>query len=737
MAIKINEPFAYRDGSGPVKSLLGVAINGTGTFLKRPGIPGRLVLASLDRQVRPRTDGLPEWLAYESHLAAIYKSSEVRRHIIKVENGGTPIVAGVDGAELVMDVGVKRSLYKAGPSHLATIAGNVFGNTPQAADTGGSLDNYIELTKSSLIGSGIVNGGIAEVARGTVANNHPLFSLNGGNMYTPLMYYKFYNTHGSSFTDKGLVDQFLLYYEIGYTLVLVSIDGTKQSAPHAAGEQYAVLKFRHHVEFPYACISVKYCLALSVPDVYAGAQVSADYWCTVNDVSVKRPAAVSGHVAYGTGDYAKMWKQAPGNLWWRPAASENILNLVTTTSYITAPSIGFDISYNVEHHWVPGKAYGTNGANAAIGTRPFGFSKPVVTTEHMPSWPGIASGEDAKRLAAVSFLETGKATTLVGYDMSSTALAQLRYRVTWPLPAPVNLIDAVDHELIKDLAGKWRSSDLIVALEGVELQAASSLAGLKAELAANPRVFLSYCSDNSFRVPTGVVYLTEPAQTADEEGFDIDDEVLLAKDPDDPESKDVTFKQADKLCGDWHAMGLQKAIVVPGPATGFSPNALTTGWAFTMWEGSVRAVMWSMINSVATPSRVLSDSELSAAYVALQAGLRPPVLAPVASNAEYLTYLESNPNTGISAIGNFCCLKVFGKTWPEITRSTTAQATASKWCADGNSEDGFLRHPNLWSPEFWTVTGAGKSYRAAGLVGSLLTNPFGFGTIGTMGHSNG
>lgn len=745
--MSLADPLSYAK-AGEERSLLGSVILGNGVVCQRPDVKGKLVLMDRARTVSSRITNPAVWQDYEGHLTTHYAGPEVRRHINKVITGGTPVVAWADGTSLHCDEAVLKPTYKASPTHMKSLTDEVWWALPSIYRNGSTdMNPLVDFVRNMLYARGVADDvwvieAETVIPVGSTSSVDTWGLINGNSPYTPFSTANYYKIAGTAWSYPTAAVAEIAKYEPGICRVYLYLQEGSAAAPTT---RRVILGVRTAPGFPYATLMFKTAYITSGNSDFIWLNGNCDFWVTVLQPEGTVPALATSGTHFSACGYTAGPSWAAYNdrglerAWYR-AGSYTATASVAMTS-ITQGALGFGVTYDANKHMIPGVAFQTHLGTIGWGVKMWdnGGDTGTDLAAALPGWPGIPIGNDYLREAIVGRIEHGRQGVLIGYDFSSNALAQLRYTLTGPLPPPSTPNMASSVKNIASLRSRWRSIDLLLTIESVELQSGQSLSGLKTDLQATPRDFQAFYDAAGFRIPVNVIYQTAVAITADDEGFDIDKEVFLPRDQDDPTSKDITFAIANKMCNDWNAKGTIKSIVLQNPTSLPAVSPITSGYSFRVIQGVGFGCFIPITETIegvptVTGYRPATDEEKLGVFLGIRGGIGPLADASVSASADYVAWAAAEPSNGYSKVSDYICWKEYGMLRYQITTNPQRGTSAREWTVDSCLDRGFLKHPSLWTPEVWAVTGAGKGYRAAGLVGSLLTNPFGFGNVDTYSH---
>lgn len=749
----LTEPFTYRSG-GEIKSLIGPIIDGDGAILCQDKMAGSLVLRCAVSAQTPIKSQLssPEagaiWEEYEAHHAKTYAAAEVRRHATRVRSGGQAIfLSPDDGLGVGLTVNDVDSAVVPPSNSVVALVNSLYAGLLKYVTDWSDRPSLSDWLRGNLDANDWIEGDLESVQAPA-----GLEAYCGTWGYTFWGITAFRNDSRASGTVTGFSATLQAVQRLmrpGYTLILVrslysgtsGVLSTTWSAfrvKAAPGNRAAVLTIHMEHREPVG--------TSSTDNGYAAICGGADFWSTIGQDGQDLPAVTWCKWVYGTGAFTSGIKyiktqlvpgvyqirevsRPTGKQFFGTSGSGPVFNNPITAGTKRSADYVFATSSDL-------KAYGNALPCLTMAQMvEHWVSESVAIPAWIDAWldqPRVVADQRAWGQA----VRKGEPRYYIGKDMTSNKIISVKYRLNGELPAPAPLVEAQRLPLLGSWQSKVKSTDLAAVVSIIETQTGEDLTGLRSELSSVPRIFLGWTGGPMFRVPRDVLYKTSVSAMADEDGADIDDETLFPADADDPESKAVSFGEANRLCNKWYDQGTRKGIAVPGP-TVYRPTVRLGGRFDTVQGAIVARYEPTVVDGMTVKGDIMSDADIDSFYNFIKSGGVPSVYAEVAELSAFKEYELSPLPSSVAPVLDYCCLAFFGKKYNAITvAANTGPETAKYWTYQGNRKGTFINDPSTWTPEFWLVTGAGKSYRVESLCGALLLNPFAVGSVNIPALSN-
>lgn len=708
--VLLSDPFSYKQGGA--KSLLDSALSVEGCYIGVPRSTSGLILRKGPKTgFDPENAFSSELEAYAAHYKTHYDEGSVDRHMSTLLSGGQEMYLDCRPGELVLSR--VEPTFTLTPTYAQVCAG-----TSAACDQflrDGYNQNEMNralrrVASKALAGIATFESEIqaGEIPRGTLLSwlgrdpamsvSSPFFMATSALTDAPLT--------GASLAPLSILTPLL---EPGYILVLCcnpTIQGGNEN--YIDPWVLSALKFRCVKPTTLAVVSFKCQPIISGDWIQAGIRVFFDSW-NFGGSSSAPTLGVSGTPGYySTGDKKLTAHAVFGS-------QLGTITVVTQpTSAIPPEPVNFAPATAPQGRW---------SFPAAYGSHSFPITNRDTMRESYKAKLGIPSTTDewigANATDRLIFHRAiyGHSKLYIGCDLTSNRIVDYEYRIA-DLPAPKVLSgDLVRVDCIDSIVTRVSSARIVEVLQAVETRSAESMTELRVSMETTPRVFYGGVWAERAVPMASVLARTEIQRTALDADDDMSLKIFLPKDADDVNSVDVTYKQADNLCQAFRANLDRRGIVVTGPSLGYDGPVLTP---------KTGLVGGKLVFVHPVTGAALTADEETAVFAAIQRGAL--VLIHDFTNPLVTSYV-SDPRPTYPDAWDLVCLEVFGKRYGEIT--TTAGAGSDKsWTVEGQlGSSGFLRDPATWTPEFWLTVCGSKSWRIETLLGTLLTNPYGVGSL--------
>lgn len=713
---KLTDPFSYVDGG--VKSLLDSAMSVNGAYIGAPRTASGLVLrkgakASFD----PSNAFNAELAAYEAHYKSYYDSSSVGRHIGTLLSGGkeTYLDCGIDGIHLSQEPpatgnsSVYASICGKASAHFNQFLIDSFyqANTDEALRKCAAVILEGVATFDSVVMEGeISRGDLASWVGSDPASNGASPFATAGKAYS--------NWSGESDRPFRNIPALL---DPGYTLVMCVAPtvGNGTGSVWTDPWTFTILKFKLRVPTRLCNLVIKSQPIGDSSWMQTELMLWFESWNFSGSPSSPTPGISGSAAPYSTGA-----KRIDAHSTFGPALGA-IMTQTHASVVPTEPANFSGLTVPTEK-WNFPATYNATGSLAGLKTLAYhgvhmieDFTARVNVPATLEEWTG--SGVRNRLFYTSACYNHAK--VLIGCDLTSNRIVDVRYQLS-SLPSPSLLSGELQRaDVLQSYVTKVTSAKVAEVLAAVESQSSEDLTAMRTEMEANSRTFYGGLWQEPAVPPPAVLSRTQVQQTALDAGDDMSPKVFVPKDEDDATSTDLTYKQADNLCSAFRGDLRRRAIVVVGPTANYVGETLAP---FAVIVGGVSRFVHPVDKSE------LDDEQLTQVFAALQQG--QAIVFDSMNDPLAIAYV-SDPRPNYPDVWDMVCIEVFGKSYGSITRnSSSSGASSSEWTATGQLNDsGFLKHFSEWTPEFWLTTCGTKSWRIETILGTLLTNPYGVGSL--------
>lgn len=711
----LTDPFSYTDNG--VKSLLDSAMTVEGTYVGVPRSSSGLILRK-----GPKTGFDPlnafnaEIAAYQSHYQQHYDDDSVSRHISTLMSGGREVYLNCTEEDVRLS---HETPVFSETSKYDVVAANTLAHMTQflkdsfyQADVDSALRKAAE---KALNGVAVFHSVVKE----ELISRSSLFSWLGRDPASSGQSPTY--AAGTAFTSSRVAETsapFALWAPLldpGYVLVAcVAPTIGNGTANWDDPWNFTILKFRLVVPTRLSLMVMKSQPITSANWMQTEINIWFESWNFSGSPSVPVIGVAGTATYYSTGG-----QKLTADAVFGPALG--MVTVVTRPSAIPVEVANFAALTAPQGRWSYPSTY--TSTQGQVGTFNYSHSRiemlqRVMDALHVPTTLEQWTDVNARAKLFLYRAAYNHAKIFIGCDLTSNRIVDVEYQLN-DLPAPAVLSgELVRVDSLVSYVTRVTSEKLVSVFESVETQSSEDLTSMKVEMQANPRTFYGGLWNEPAVPPPATLSRTEIQKTALEAGEDMTNKIFLPKDPDDVNSTDTTYKQADNACSSFRADLRRRGIVVVGPSSSYVSELLQP-------YAVIVAGVPKFVNPV--DQTELTDDQLTEVFAAIQSGMN--IIFASRQDQMAIDY-RSEPRPSYPDVWDMVCVEVFGKTYGSITKSASSGAGSSQWTAVGQlSTTGFLKRFSSWTPEFWLTVCGSKSWKIETLLGTLLTNPYGVGSL--------
>lgn len=712
---KLTDPFSYSDNG--VKSLLDSAMSVEGAYIGVPRtVSGLILRKGAKAGFDPANAFNSEVAAYQSHYQQYYDDDSVARHIATLLSGGREVYLNCTEEDVRLS---HETPVFSETSKYSAVAASALAHLPQFLKNSfyqADLDNALRTAASKVLAGVAVLHSVVKEGQISRSNLASWLGRDPASSEKSPTY-----AAGTAFTSSRVAetpapfDLWAPLLDPGYVLV-ACVGPTIGNGTENWDDPwtFTVLKFRLIVPTRLSLIVIKSQPLTSADWMQTALMLWFESWNFSGSPSVPVLGVAGTSTYYSTGT-----QRLTADATFGPALG--VVTVQTGPSAVPSEAANFAALTAPQGRWSYPSTY--TSTQGLVGTFNYSHSRiemlqRVMNALHVPTTLEQWTDSNARAKLFLYRAAYNHAKIYVGCDLTSNRIVDVEYQLNdLPPPAPLSG-ELVRVDSLVSYATRVTSDKLVNVFESVETQSSEDLTAMKVEMEVNPRTFYGGLWDEPAVPPPAVLSRTEIQKTALDADEDMTNKVFLPRDPDDVNSTDTTYKQADNACSSFRADLRRRGIVVVGPSSAYVGTLLQP-----------YAVIVAGIPKFVHPvdKTDLIDDQLTEVFAAIQSGAD---ITFASWQDQAAKDYRSEPRPSYPDVWDMVCVEVFGKTYGTITKSSSAGAGSSQWTVSGQlSETGFLRRFSTWTPEFWLTVCGSKSWKIETLLGTLLTNPYGVGSL--------